>query len=59
MNKKDQLTVENFVSTGMELETLYICFPDFPKEEIVEIYNNYKENQRTDTTDNTMSINCS
>lgn len=59
MNKKDQITVENFVSTGMELETLYTCFPDFSKEEIVEIYNNYKENQRTDTTENTMSINCS
>ena len=23
MNKKDQMTVENFVSTGMELEALY------------------------------------
>ena len=59
MNKKDQLTVENFVSTGMELETLYTCFPDFDKEEVAEIYYNYKENQGESTDGNTMSINCS
>ncbi|MBR5637238.1 MAG: hypothetical protein IKW81_09955 [Pseudobutyrivibrio sp.] len=59
MNKKDQMTVENFVSTGMELETLYTCFPDFSKEEIAEIYNNYKENQSEDAEGHTMSINCS
>ena len=29
MNKRDQMTVENFVSTGMGLETLYACFKDF------------------------------
>lgn len=59
MNKRDQLTVENFVSTGMELETLYACFPDFPKEEVAEIYNNYKGNQLEAAEGNTMSINCS
>ena len=59
MNKRDQMTVETFVSTGMELETLYTCFPDFPKEEIAEIYNNYKENMPEASDENTMSINCS
>ena len=60
MNKKDQLTVENFVSTGMELETLYACFPDFSKEEIAEIYNNYKDSEMTSADDTVnMSINCS
>ncbi|MBR4706734.1 MAG: hypothetical protein IKP29_01615 [Pseudobutyrivibrio sp.] len=59
MNKRDQMTVETFVSTGMELETLYTCFPDFPKEEIAEIYNNYKENRPESSDENTMSINCS
>lgn len=59
MNKKDQLTVENFVSTGMELETLYTCFPDFSKEEIAAIYNNYKANQLNENENNIMSINCS
>ncbi len=59
MNKRDKMTVETFVSTGMELETLYTCFPDFPKEEIAEIYNNYKGNMPESTDDNTMSINCS
>lgn len=59
MNKKDQLTVENFVSTGMELETLYTCFPDFSKEELAAIYNNYKENQFNEDENNIMSINCS
>jgi len=59
MNKRDQMTVETFVSTGMELETLYTCFPDFPKEEIAEIYNNYKGNRPESSDENTMSINCS
>ena len=60
MNKKDQLTVENFVSTGMELETLYACFPDFSKEEIAEIYNNYNDNQVPSIDDTVnMNINCS
>lgn len=60
MNKKDQMTIENFVSTGMELETLFAYFPDFSKEEIAEIYNNYKNNQLP-SDDDTMgiSINCS
>lgn len=60
MNKKDQMTVENFVSTGMELETLYTCFPDFSKEEIAEIYNNYKDNQSSgNTSPINISVNCS
>ena len=60
MNKKDQMTVENFVSTGMELETLYVCFPDFSNEEIAEIYNNYKDNEVPLNSNSTgMSINCS
>ena len=60
MNKKDQMTVEKFVSTGMDLEALYACFKDFSKEEIAEIYNNYKENQVNVNKDSTgVSINCS
>ena len=59
MNQKDKLAVENFVSTGMDLETLYTCFPDFPREEITEIYKNYKENQPESIGGNSMSINCS
>ena len=64
MNKRDQLAVENFVSTGMDLETLYSCFQDFPREEIAEIYNSYQGNkqgnkQGTGETNNSMSINCS
>ena len=59
MNKKDQMTVENFVSTGMDLETLYSCFQDFPKEEIAEVYNNYKATQVEPEKRGSMSINCS
>ena len=60
MNRKDQLTVENFVSTGMELETLYTCFPDFSKEEIAEIYKKYNQNKQSIADDtNNISINCS
>lgn len=60
MNKRDRMTVENFVSTGMDLETLYACFKDFSNEEIAEIYNNYKENQVNVNKNSTgVSINCS
>ena len=59
MNKKDQMTVENFVSTGMDLETLYSCFQDFSKEEIAEVYNNYKATQTEPENSSSMSINCS
>ena len=59
MNSKDRMTVENFVSTGMDLETLYSCFQNFSKEEIAEIYNNYKAEQPEDDGRGSMSINCS
>ena len=59
MNKKDQMTVENFVSTGMDLETIYSCFQDFSKEEIAEVYNNYKATQTEPENSSSMSINCS
>ena len=59
MNKKDQMTVENFVSTGMDLETLYACFQDFSKEEIAEVYHNYKAAQTEGETSAGVSINCS
>lgn len=60
MNDKDRLTVENFVSTGMELETLYTCFPDFSREEVADIFNQYKEKNHSICDDtNNLSINCS
>ena len=59
MNSKDRMTVENFVSTGMDLETLYSCFQNFSKEEIAEIYNNYKAEQPEDDGRSSLSINCS
>ena len=59
MNKKDQLTVENFISTGMDLETLYSCFQDFSREEIAEVYNNYKVDASGTDTGASISINCS
>ncbi|SDB07204.1 hypothetical protein SAMN02910298_00229 [Pseudobutyrivibrio sp. YE44] len=59
MNKKDQMTVENFVSTGMDLETLYACFQDFSKEEIAEVYHNYKAAQIETENGDTLSVNCS
>ncbi|MBR5636738.1 MAG: hypothetical protein IKW81_07425 [Pseudobutyrivibrio sp.] len=59
MNKKDQMTVENFVSTGMDLETLYDCFQDFSKEEIAEIYHKYNAAKTRVEADMNVSINCS
>jgi hypothetical protein len=60
MNKRDEMTVETFVGTGMDLETIYTCFPDFPREEIAIIYNRCKA-QATELEGGStgMSINCS
>ena len=59
MNKKDQMTVENFVSTGMDQETLYACFQDVSQEEIAEVYHNYKAAQPETEAGASVSINCS
>ena len=60
MTKRDEMTVETFVGTGMDLETIYTCFPDFPREEIAVIYNRCKAQNAVSDGDATgMSINCS
>ena len=38
MSDKDKLVVENYVIAGLSLETLYRCFPGFPKDEIDKVY---------------------
>ncbi len=37
MNEQDRRAVENICITGMELENLYSCFPNFSREEIEKI----------------------
>ncbi|MCR4566601.1 MAG: hypothetical protein K5769_01010 [Pseudobutyrivibrio sp.] len=59
MNTRDKQTVETYVGTGMDLDTLYTCFSDFSREEVAEIYNNYKASHSMEAGTNSMSINCS
>ena len=38
MSEKDKLVVENYIIAGLSLETLYRCFPGFPRDEIDKVY---------------------
>lgn len=42
MNEQDTRAIENMCLTGMELNSLYTCFPSFSREEIEKIYNEVK-----------------
>ena len=59
MNQRDRMTVETYVGTGMDLDTLYTCFPDFDRAEIAEIYNSYKSGKNDSDEEINISCNCS
>ena len=58
MNDKDKLVVENYVIAGLSLETLYRCFPGFPKDEIDRVYSRVTETD-TEAERAVVSVNCS
>ena len=59
MNEQDCRAVENMALTGTELEGLYACFPNFPREEIERIYMESKIRTDEDPADTLISVNCS
>lgn len=58
MSEKDKLVIENYVIAGLSLETLYRCFPGFPKDEIDKVYSRATEvDAEADRA--VVSVNCS
>ena len=58
MSDKDKLVVENYVIAGLSLETLYRCFPGFPRDEIDKVYSRATE-ANTEADRAVVSVNCS
>jgi hypothetical protein len=58
MNDKDKKVVENFVIAGLSLESLFTCFPGFPKDEITKIYNSSHDGMFSGE-ESAISVNCS
>lgn len=61
LSEKDRSVVDSYARCGMSLETLYISFPGFDKEDIKAVYDAYK-NEKADSDDSFtggISINCS
>ncbi len=59
MNEQDRRAIENMCLTGMELDSLYACFPKFAKEEIEKIYCEIRSGSENKGEENVISINCS
>jgi len=58
MNEQDCRAVENVCYTGMDLDGLVACFPEFPKEEIERIFTTSSNRSSDDAVDTLISINC-
>lgn len=59
MNEQDRRAVENMCLTGMSLEALCACFPNFDRGNIEKIYNEVKNKPEDGAEDNVISVNCS
>ena len=59
MNEQDIRAIENMCLTGMELNSLYACFPSFSREEIEKIYNEVKSKLEDSVESDVISVNCS
>ena len=59
MNEQDLRAIENMCLTGMELNSLYACFPSFSREEIEKIYNEVKSKPEDGLENKMISVNCS
>lgn len=42
MSERDRAVVDAYARTGMSLETLVMSFPQFAKEDVNDVYNEYK-----------------
>lgn len=59
MNEQDKRAVEGMARCGIELEGLKAMFPQFPKDEIKEIYDRIKGIKNEPETDISLKMNCS
>ena len=59
MNDQDRRAVEGMARSGIDLEGLVAMFPNFPADEIAEVYKEIKENISDDGEEITISRNCS
>ncbi len=57
MNDKDKMVVKNFVIAGLSLESLFACFPGFPKDEITKIFNSSDDDMFSEE-ESVISVNC-
>ena len=58
MNEQDRRAVEGLARSGIEIEGLLSAFPNFPAEEICEVYQTLHKKDNNKGADK-ISINCS
>ena len=61
ISEKDKSVIDSYARCGMSLETLYISFPKFDKEDVKAVYDAYKSEKAADDDGykGGISINCS
>lgn len=59
MKEQDKRAVEGMARCGIDLEGLVAMFPNFPADEIAEVYKEINENISDDGEEITISRNCS
>lgn len=59
MKDQDKRAVEGMARCGIDLEGLITMFPNFPEDEVTEVYREINKNISDDSEDITISINCS
>ncbi len=59
MNERDKRVVENFINTGMNLDSVCASFPTFEKWEIEELYYAYHSKEHHNGEELQIKVNCS
>ena len=59
MEERNIRVVESMCATGMELDTLYDCFPDMDRNDIKVIYESYHAENVLTNHDTGIRMNCS
>ena len=61
LSEKDKSVIDSYARSGMSLETLYLSFPKFDKEDVKAVYDAYKSEKVADDNNYSggISINCS
>lgn len=59
MKEQDKRVIESMCRCGLDLEDVIAVFPNFPREEVISIYNSVKGLARGADKEFNISINCS